>query len=74
MAGAVARPGPMSRAAPPHVAHPHCAAPPHYVAPHCAPPHIERCETISCQADTNVSCIAGKIWIKVVKSLPCITI
>ena len=30
MAGAAARPGPMSRAAPPHAGHPHCAP------PHCA--------------------------------------
>jgi hypothetical protein len=32
MAGAAAWPGLMSRAAPPHAAHPHCAAPPHCAA------------------------------------------
>jgi hypothetical protein len=36
MAGAPARPGPMSRATPPHcAAHPHCVAPPHCAAPQC---------------------------------------
>jgi hypothetical protein len=37
MAGAAARPGLISRAAPPHcAAHPHCAPPPHCAAPQCA--------------------------------------
>jgi hypothetical protein len=35
-AGAVARPDPMSCAAPPHCAPPHCVAPTHCVAPRCA--------------------------------------
>jgi hypothetical protein len=66
--GAVARPSPMSRVAPPHCAPPHCAAPYCVAPPHCAAP---RCAAHPGTSNSRFIYINKIISMKYVTSSPC---